>query len=126
VSDPTPPPLSLVEIATTWPRPDTCLVRLAGELDMSNAPVVRLHLSRQAAAQHLVLDLSAVKLISAAGISVLITAMPGDDGVRGRVHVVAPAGGTARRMLRLTGVDTVLRVHLGVDEALEAVDAGPA
>ena len=112
-----------LEIATTWPRPDACLVRLAGELDMSNAPLVRNHLRDQVALRHLVLDLSAVELISAAGISVLVTAARGDDGVHGRVHVVAPAGGTVRRVLRLTGVDAVLRLHSGVDEALQDVDS---
>jgi hypothetical protein len=49
--------------------------------------------------------------------------MRGDDGVRGHVRVVAPAGGMVRRVLRLTGADAVLRVHGGVDEALEDLDS---
>ena len=121
---PTPPPRSSLEIATTWPRPDTCLVRLVGELDMSTGPLVRDHLRILAAGRprHLVLDLTGVELFTAAGISALIAARRGDDGVHGRLHVVAPADGTVRRVLRLTGVDAVLRLHADAAAALADVD----
>ena len=116
------PPLRIV---TEWPRPDVCLVRLTGELDSSTAPHTLDHLCTRTAGRpaYLVLDLTAVELIAAAGVSLLIIAMRNEHDVHGRLHVVAPAGGTALRTLRLTGVDAVLRVHDSVADALAAADA---
>jgi anti-sigma B factor antagonist len=125
VSEPTPSPETPLLVATAWPRPDVCLVRLVGELDMSTAPLVRDRLAEQTAARpaYLVLDLAAVELIAAAGISLLITALRNEHGIHGRLHVVGPAEGTALRTLRLTGVEALLQIHDSVDAALAAMDA---
>ena len=114
-----------LRIVTGWPRSDVCLVRIAGELDSSTASHTLDHLCTQTAGRpaYLVLDLTAVELLAAAGVSLLIIAMRNEHDVHGRLHVVAPAGGAARRTLRLTGVDAVLRVYDGVPEALAAADA---
>jgi anti-anti-sigma factor len=123
LSEPTPSSAAPMRAATTWPRPDVCLVRLAGELDMSTAPQVRGRLAEQTATRpaFLVLDLTAVELIAAAGISLLLAAMRNEHGIHGRLHVVGRAEGAVLRTLRLTGVEAVLHVHLSVDAALAAV-----
>ena len=114
-----------LRLVTEWPRPDVCLVRLVGELDSSTAPHTLDHLCTQTAGRpaSLVLDLAAVELLAAAGVSLLITARRNEHDVHGRLHVVAPAGGAALRTLRLTGVDAVLGVHDSVADALAAADA---
>ena len=113
-----------LRIVTDWPQPDVCLVRLAGELDSSTAAHTLDHLCTQTAGRptSLVLDLTAIELLAAAGVSLLIVAMRNEHDVHGRLHVVAPAGGAARRTLRLTGTDAVLRVHGSVAAALAAAD----
>jgi anti-sigma B factor antagonist len=125
VSEPTPSPEAPLLVATAWPRPDVCLVRLTGELDMSGTPLVRDRLAEQTATRpaYLVLDLTAVELIAAAGISLLITAMRNEHGIHGRLHVVGRAEGAVLRTLRLTGVDALLQIHDSVDAALAATDA---
>jgi len=114
-----------MRVTASWPRPDVCLVRLAGELDMRTAPLVRDDLRMQSAAgpAHLVLDLTAVDLIAAAGISLLVMAMRNEQGIRGRLLVDARSEGTVLRILRLTGVAALLPVRHGVAEALDDVDA---
>jgi anti-sigma B factor antagonist len=117
-------PGSPLRVATTWPRPGVLLVQLAGELDMSTAPLVRDRLDRQLAGRlaHLVIDLAAVDLIAAAGLSLLISVRHDTHAMGGRLDVVAPPAGVARRVLRLTGVDGVLRVRDSLAEALAVAD----
>ena len=110
-----------------WPRPDVCLVTLAGELDMATAPHVRDQLRRHTAGRPatLVLDLRDVTFLGAAGLTVLVEAARGANGIHGRLHDVAPPRGPVPRPLRLTGVDAELRIHPDVDTALAAA-ARPA
>jgi anti-anti-sigma factor len=124
-TDPPPSPGSPLRIATTWPRPDICLVRPSGELDLDTAPALRAHLRTQTAAgsPHLLLDLSAVTLIAAAGLTVLVGAMRDDQGVHGQLRVVGLASNRAvARVIHLTALDTVLPIHPTVDHAVEAID----
>lgn len=121
----TPSPETPLSVVTAWPRPDVCVVRLVGVLDMGTAPAARERLGQATARRPaaLVLDLGGVEMIAAAGVSVVITAMRNEEGIRSRLYVVAPFDGVVRRVLRLTRVDTVLRLHRSVADALRAADA---
>jgi anti-sigma B factor antagonist len=111
-----------MRIATSRPGPDVCLVAPAGELDMATAPLLREHLRRETSCRppHLVLDLTAVEFISAAGITLIVDAKRNDDGIHGRLQVVTPPGSTVLRALRLTSVHTLLDIHGTVGDALAA------
>jgi anti-anti-sigma factor len=124
-TDPSRTPRPQLTIVTTWPRPDICLVRPSGELDLDTAPLLRRHLRTQTAARppYLLLDLSAVTLLAAAGLTVLVGAMRDDQGVYGQLRVVGLATNRAvARVVRLTALDTVLPIHPTVDHAVEAID----
>jgi anti-anti-sigma factor len=109
-------------LTTSWPEPDVCVVHLAGELDIATVPVVADHLREQAAAApaELVLDLSAVSLLAAIGVALILRAERHDDGIDGRLHLVGVVGNRAvERVLDLTGVADGLSIHDSCDALLE-------
>jgi anti-sigma B factor antagonist len=96
------------------------LVRLAGELDLYNAHLVRealLGTLRDSPAR-IVVDLSEVTFIDSTGLGVLIEARSklGDSA---RFLLAAP-GLEARRALAITGLDRHFAVHDTVEDALAA------
>jgi anti-sigma B factor antagonist len=100
---------------------DGVIVRLAGELDLYNAPVVRDALSAAAAARpkRLIVDLSEVEFIDSTALGVLIearTRMPDRKG-----FILAGPGLETRRALEISGLDRHFAVHDSLDEALAAV-----
>jgi anti-sigma B factor antagonist len=110
--------------ATSRPRPDVCVVHLAGELDMATVPVVVRYLRQQAADRpaELVLDLGAVTLLAAAGVALLVDVHHDDLGLGGRLHLVGVAGNRAvDRMLRITGLRFVFEVHDDLQALLDAL-----
>ncbi len=99
---------------------DAVVVRLAGELDLYNAHVVRETLFESASAQpeRLVVDLSAVKFIDSTALGVLIearTKLPN----RGAFLLAAP-GLETKRALSVSGLDRHFALHETVDAALTA------
>jgi anti-anti-sigma factor len=116
------PPLTM---ATEWPRPGTCLVSLAGELDMDTAPLLADYLREQTSSgpAHLLLDLAGVELIAAAGVNLVLAVLRNECGVRGQLRIIGlPGNKRVARTLRLTGVDAVLPVHPTADHALDHLD----
>jgi anti-sigma B factor antagonist len=96
-------------------RAGAVIVRLAGELDLYNAPALRTALLAEAAAapERLVVDLTAVEFIDSTALGVLIEARRrlGDgDGL----HLAAP-GMETRRALTISGLDQ----HFGVFDTVE-------
>jgi anti-sigma B factor antagonist len=99
---------------TTRPRPDVCLVHLAGELDIATAPLVAEYLERQTATRpaELLLDLSGVTHLAAAGLALIVAASKDDRGVHGRLHLLGVRGNRpVERALQLTGLLQVLDVQ---------------
>lgn len=78
------------------------LIRLAGEIDMANSPVIGREIAGQtAAATAVLIDLTAVSFLDSAGVRLLDT-LVGTFGERGTpIRVVVPATGPARRTLLL-------------------------
>lgn len=87
------------------------VLRLQGELDVSNREGLRRAIST-ALERHppiLVLDLSGLSFIDCAGVSVLVWAHKRLAG-RGHGLVITGARPIVRRLLRLTDLDTYLRL----------------
>ncbi len=96
------------------------VVRLAGELDLYNAHVVRetLFESASASPERLVVDLSDVKFIDSTALGVLIEAR---TKLRDRrAFLLAAPGLETKRALSISGLDRHFALHDTVDEALAA------
>ena len=109
---------------------DTCLVSIAGEVDLASAPALKLRLAALAGApgaRDIVLELSELRHLDSTGLAVLI-------GFRKRLEaeqrlVIASPSTEVRRLLALTGLDSTFDLFLTVDDAIhylqEAVVTGP-
>jgi anti-sigma B factor antagonist len=97
-----------------------CIVRLAGELDLYNAPAVRDALKEISAdgPVRVIVDLSEVEFIDSTALGVLIEARTKLPNRRG--FVLAGPGLETRRALEISGLDRHFAVHDSVDEALAA------
>ena len=112
-------------MTTTRPRPDACLVRLAGEVDLDTAPILGAYLRTHTAANpgYLLLDLREVNLLAAAGLTIIVAAQREDQSIHGDLRVIGvPSNRAVARVLRITGIDTSLRIHPTVADALDAID----
>ena len=99
---------------------DACVVKLAGELDLYNAPQVRKAL-RDASAdspRRVVVDLGEVEFIDSTALGVLIEARKRLDNRR--AFLLAAPGLETRRALEISGLDRHFTVHTSVSEALLA------
>ena len=102
------PPLATVEFAT--PVLDELVVRLSGEIDMSNAAELRSQIVDHVGDDDVLwLDMTAITFCDSAGLSMLDT-LAAELGVE-RVHVVAHAGSPVRKILTITGMSDVLQLH---------------
>jgi anti-sigma B factor antagonist len=108
-------PIAGVENAGT-----ATIVRLAGELDLYNAHLVRDTLLEAAAANpdRLVVDLGDVAFVDSTALGVLIEARKALENRRG--FLLAAPGLETRRALEVSGLDRHFSVHDSVDDALAA------
>ena len=74
---------------------EATVVRISGEIDLSNARVLELELEKQAANNHLIVDLAGVEYLDMSGVKTFT-----------RVHAVCQA---RRRLLVLTSPSLMLR-----------------
>ena len=96
------------------------IVRLAGELDLYNAEVVREALGEAAvrAPERLVVDLREVSFLDSTALGVLIEART--KLANRRSFLLAAPGLETHRALAISGLDQHLAVHDSVDAALSA------
>jgi anti-anti-sigma factor len=99
---------------------DACVVKLAGELDLYNAPKVRDALSDACkdGAARVIVDLSEVEFVDSTALGVLIEARTKLDNRR--AFLLAAPGLETRRALEISGLDRHFSVHDSVSEALLA------
>ncbi|GAA4883483.1 STAS domain-containing protein [Kitasatospora terrestris] len=113
---------------TVTNRDGAVMCALAGSLHHDNEDQVR-HALTRAFQQHpgvLAVDLSAVDLLTSAGLNALLTVRREALERGGRLVLVAPSA-PARRTLRITQVDTVLPCAPTIEQALrEGGEALPA
>jgi anti-sigma B factor antagonist len=97
------------------------IVRLAGELDLYNANVVRdslLEVADDGPPERIVVDLSEVDFMDSTTLGVLIEARTKLANRKG--FLLAAPGLETRRALQISGLDRHFSVHDTVDEALQA------
>ena len=102
-----------------------CLIQLGGELDVATVPLLAgiLREQTQPDPADLVLDLARVRFLASVGISLILSAMRNDEGIRGRLHLLGVRGSlVVTRVLDLTGLLPLLDVHDTLDELLDHLD----
>jgi anti-anti-sigma factor len=101
-------------------RSGATVVRLAGELDLYNAPALRETLFALADEQpeRLVIDLSEVEFVDSTALGVLIETRTKLDNRR--AFLLASPGLETHRALRISGLDQHLAVYDSLDAALAA------
>ncbi|WP_431921301.1 STAS domain-containing protein [Amycolatopsis tucumanensis] len=101
----------LLDLAVEY-RSGAAVVRATGEIDLSTAPRLAETLAEQPGT--VVLDLTRVAFLSAAGVQAML-----DVRARGReLRLVAPPGCRANRVLDLAGVTSVLTRYESVCDAV--------
>jgi anti-sigma B factor antagonist len=102
------PQLATVEFST--PVSDELVVRLSGEIDMSNAVELRVQIVGHVGVNATVwLDLTAITFCDSAGLSMLDT-LAAEIGTE-RVHLVASIDSPVMRILTITGMTEIFRLH---------------
>jgi anti-sigma B factor antagonist len=101
-------------------RGEGVIVRLAGELDLYNAHVVRETLFDVAGSgpQRLIVDLSEVLFVDSTALGVLIETR--SRLANRRSFLLVGPGLETRRALEISGLDRHFGVHASLDEALAA------
>jgi anti-anti-sigma factor len=101
------PPLASVEFATAG---DELVVRLSGEIDMSNAAELRIQIVSHVGSDAIVwLDLTAITFCDSAGLSMLDT-LAAELGSE-RVNLVVHDDSPVMKILTITGMAEVFRLH---------------
>jgi anti-anti-sigma factor len=127
----------LLRLAISRPHATVAVVHAAGEIDASTAPELRALLNTPPAqtVRHMLLDLSGVTFLSAAGLSVLIAAQRRADTLRHALSLVTGPH-CVDRALQITGLQdqftyyrsltTAVRACLPPSEDEATVVSGPA
>lgn len=94
---------------------ETVVVTVDGEIDLSNADLVRRDLSDVLASQRcMILDLTQLDFFDSSGVAVLYELAFEARRAGRELVVVAPQDSNARRVLLITGFDTVVRLEVTV------------
>jgi len=112
--------MNIDELATvTIDRLDEILtVQISGEVDSSNAPRIgEMITSAQSGARACIVDLTLLTYLDSAALTMLhrVAQLPTP------LHLVAPAGSRATRLVEIGGLDTVLTSHETLEEAIAAL-----
>lgn len=102
-------------------HPDVTIIRVTGELDLASAPVFEEYVRANRDARRLLVDLGTVTYLDSRGLLALATAGDQIAQVNGRMEIVAGNQNT-RKLLAVTGLDELFRVHASETEALAAID----
>ncbi len=105
---------------TTERRGAVLIVRLVGEVDLSNADAVMADVERLVdVADRCVLDCTELTHVSAAGIRALLATGARRVSEGGRVRIVAPPDGVMGRVLHVVSPDPGIPIDRQTDEATE-------
>jgi anti-sigma B factor antagonist len=93
------------------------LARIRGELDLATVPELERIVGDASATNLLILDLTDCTFLDSSAVRVLLETAAKVERAGGGLALVAPDGGI-RRVLEISGVDTVLPVHATLGEAV--------
>jgi anti-sigma B factor antagonist len=105
---------------------DAYVVSVSGDLDLATAPQLRDELAHAAAegGTEIVVDLLRVPFVDSVALGVLVEASKRTKA-RGGVFRVVCDDRRIARIIEITGLDRVLRLHQTLREALEALEDAP-
>jgi anti-anti-sigma factor len=103
-----------------------CLVRVHGEIDLSNAQEVSSAIGTAMGqeARWLVVDLSDLTYLDSSGVALLLRLAARLRTRRRQLHLVVPHGSPVRRVLGFTGLPRVIPVEARLEEALARCGPG--
>jgi anti-anti-sigma factor len=99
------------------------VARLAGEVDLTRAPSIRIELLRAVTNQDhgLVVDLRDTTYLDSAGVNVIFEVAERLSARQQRLHAVVPDRAIIERVLSLVNLRSVLDIHRSLDDAVGAV-----
>jgi len=103
-----------------------CLVRVHGEVDLSNAQEVSSAIGNAMGqeARGLVVDLSDITYLDSAGVALLLRLAERLRARRRQLYLVVPRGSPVRRVLDFTGLPRVIPLEARLEDALARSDRG--
>jgi anti-sigma B factor antagonist len=103
---------------TTWSQGDHTVLSVTGEIDLYTAPKLQSELSSALNANpaRLIVDMSGVEFCDSTGINVLLAAHRNARERGGELQLAGP-GSATRKVLQVTGLETVFTV---LDEPVRA------
>ena len=103
-----------------------CLVRVHGEIDLSNAHEVSsaIGIAVGQDASGIVVDLSDITYLDSAGVALLLRLAERLRARRRQLHLVVPRGSPVRRVLDFTGLPRVIPLEARVEDALAQCGGG--
>jgi anti-anti-sigma factor len=112
---------TILEIHEDW-RDDVPVLRLEGEIDVSNVAEIRARMRELVTNQQhaLIVDLTPTSYLDSAGINLLFAVGEEMRGRQQQLHVVLNEDSPLTRMVTLTGLDKSLPTHGTLERALEA------
>jgi anti-anti-sigma factor len=117
---------TLLEIHEDW-HDDVPVLRLEGEIDVSNVGEIRARMRDVVTNQQfaLVVDLTPTSYLDSAGINLLFAVGEEMRGRQQQLHVVLSDTSPLTRMVSLTGLDKSLPTHGTLERALAAAARRP-
>jgi anti-sigma B factor antagonist len=115
-------PMTGAELDVTVRKVDgTAVVAVAGEIDVYTSPLLQERLVEvlRDGFPSIVLDLSAVTFLDSTGLGVLITGLKRCRSAEGDL-VLVTAQPNVLKVLEITGLNDVFKVHDSVDDALDS------
>jgi anti-anti-sigma factor len=103
-----------------------CLVRVHGEIDLSNAHEVsaEIGVAMGQDARRLVVDLSDLTYLDSAGVALLLRLAERLRTRRRQLRLVVPRGSPVRRVLDFTGLPRVIPLEARLEDALAGGGSG--
>ncbi|MBK1785271.1 STAS domain-containing protein [Prauserella cavernicola] len=104
--------MTVANIEVLTRDPETIEIAITGEIDLSNADVVRDDIFA-AIGNHLVtvrLNLAGVTYLDSAGLRILFSLAERLRLLQADCQILAPEGSTSRRVVELAGLDTLARI----------------
>ena len=117
---------TLLEIHEDW-HDDVPVLRLEGEIDVSNVGEIRTRMRELVTNQQhaLIVDLTPTSYLDSAGINLLFATGEQMRGRQQQLHVVLSESSPLMRMVSLTGLDKSLPTHSTLERALAAAARRP-
>jgi anti-sigma B factor antagonist len=115
-----------LELTSAYLGGNAHVVTLMGELDVATAPALRDELERVSAegATEALVDLLGVSFVDSVALGILVDASKRMKAQGGALRIVCDDRRIAR-IVEITGLDRVLRIHTTLRDALESLEQPP-